>query len=179
MDSSLAAPIGKPAAGDFGRYSNPQAQAALAQFAGSGDPATQKAAITKLENIMTTQVPVIPTAQRRSLGRRSRAGTTTGWPTSSNPYMNPVPNTPYIEDTILPPHAEVLIARDETARNLMTTFYRGDGGAPAGWLCSPSRRRCAPADRSGQLAHLRRRHPRAPADHHVGWTGRGPGRHQG
>jgi len=25
----------------------------------------------------------------------------TGWPTSSNPYMNPVPNTPYIEDTIL------------------------------------------------------------------------------
>ena len=100
MDSSLAAPIGKPAAGDFGRYSNPQAQAALAQFAGSGDPATQKAAITKLENIMTTQVPVVPLLNGGAWAEVSSRNYT-GWPTSSNPYMNPVPNTPYIEDTIL------------------------------------------------------------------------------
>ena len=30
MDSTLSAPIGKPAAGDYGRFTNPQAQAALA-----------------------------------------------------------------------------------------------------------------------------------------------------
>src|SRR5580693_5774479 len=100
LDSSLTAPIGKPAAGDFGRYSNPQAQAALAQFAGSGDPATQKAAITKLENIMTTQVPVVPLLNGGAWAEVSSRNYT-GWPTSSNPYMNPVPNTPYIEDTIL------------------------------------------------------------------------------
>ena len=100
LDSSLTAPIGKPAAGDFGRYSNPQAQAALAQFAGSGDAATQKAAITKLENIMTTQVPVVPLLNGGAWAEVSTRNYT-GWPTSANPYMNPVPNTPYLEDTIL------------------------------------------------------------------------------
>ena len=100
MDSSLAAPIGKPAAGDFGRYSNPQAQAALQQFAGSGDPATQKAAITKLENIMTTEVPVVPLLNGGAWAEVSSRNYT-GWPTASNPYMNPVPNTPYLEVTIL------------------------------------------------------------------------------
>jgi peptide/nickel transport system substrate-binding protein len=100
MDSSLGAPVGKPAACDFGRYSNPQAQAAIAQFAGSGDPATQKAAITKLEQIMTTDVPVVPLLNGGAWAEVSTRNYT-GWPTSSNPYMNPVPNTPYIEDTIL------------------------------------------------------------------------------
>jgi peptide/nickel transport system substrate-binding protein len=100
MDSSLAAPVGKPAAGDFGRYSNPQAQAAIDQFSGSGDPATQKAAITKLEQIMTTDVPVVPLLNGGAWAEVSTRNYT-GWPTSNNPYMNPVPNTPYIEDTIL------------------------------------------------------------------------------
>lgn len=100
LDSSLAAPIGKPAAGDFGRYSNPQAQAALQQFAGSGDAATQKAAIMKLEQIMTTEVPVVPLLNGGAWAEVSSRNYS-GWPTASNPYMNPVPNTPYIEDTIL------------------------------------------------------------------------------
>jgi peptide/nickel transport system substrate-binding protein len=100
MDSSLAAPVGKPAACDFGRYSNPQAQAALQQFAGSGSPTTQKAAITKLEQIMTSQVPVVPLLNGGAWAEVSTRDYT-GWPSSSNPYMNPVPNTPYIEDTIL------------------------------------------------------------------------------
>ncbi len=100
MDSSLTAPVGKPAAGDFGRYNNPQAQAALAQFAGSGDAATQKAAITKLENIMTTDVPVVPLLNGGAWAEVSTRNYT-GWPSASNPYMNPVPNTPYIEYTIL------------------------------------------------------------------------------
>jgi ABC-type transport system substrate-binding protein len=100
LDSSLAAPIGKPAAGDFGRYSNPAAQAALAQFAGSGDAATQKAAITKLEQIMTTDVPVVPLLNGGAWAEVSTRNYT-GWPSASNPYMNPVPNTPYIEYTVL------------------------------------------------------------------------------
>ncbi len=100
MDSSQTAPIGKPAAGDYGRYSNAQAQAALAQFAGSGSPAAQKAAITKLEQIMTTQVPVVPLLNGGAWAEVSTRDYT-GWPSASNPYMNPVPNTPYIEDTIL------------------------------------------------------------------------------
>ncbi|MFI5066020.1 MAG: ABC transporter substrate-binding protein [Streptosporangiales bacterium] len=100
LDSSLTAKVGSPAAGDFGRYNNPQAQAALAQFAGSGDAATQKAAITKLENIMTTDVPVVPLLDGGAWAEVSTRDYT-GWPTASDPYMNPVPNTPYIEYTIL------------------------------------------------------------------------------
>lgn len=100
MDSSTTAPIGKPAAGDFGRFNNAQAQAALQQFASSGDPAAQKAAITKLEQIMSTQVPVVPLLNGGAWAEVSTRNYT-GWPSSSNPYMNPVPNTPYIEDTIL------------------------------------------------------------------------------
>ena len=49
---------------------------------------------------MTTQVPVVPLLVRRGLGRVSTKDYT-GWPTPVNPYMNPVPNSPYMEYTIL------------------------------------------------------------------------------
>lgn len=100
MDSSLSAPIGHPAAGDFGRYNSPAAQAALAQFAGSGDPAVQKAAISKLQQIMATDVPVVPLLNGGAWAEVSTRNYT-GWPSAANPYMNPVPNTPYILVTIL------------------------------------------------------------------------------
>ena len=60
IDHTFSAPIGKPAAGDNGRFQSPEAQAALAQFAGTNDPATQKEAITSLQHIMSTQVPMTP-----------------------------------------------------------------------------------------------------------------------
>ena len=100
MDSSLSAPIGKPAAGDFGRYSSPAAQAALAQFAGSGDVTVQKAAIAKLQQIMATDVPVVPLLNGGAWAEVSTRNYT-GWPSAANPYMNPVPNTPYDLVTIL------------------------------------------------------------------------------
>ena len=40
MDNNLSAPVGKPAGSDYGRYNNPPAQAALAQYDGSNDTAT-------------------------------------------------------------------------------------------------------------------------------------------
>jgi len=100
MDSSLTAPIGKPAGGDVGRYKNPAAQTALNQFASSGDSATQAQAITKLETIMSTDVPVVPLLYGGAWSEYSTRNYT-GWPSSSNPYMVPVPNIPYIEYTIL------------------------------------------------------------------------------
>ena len=99
MDSSLTAPIGKPAGGDFGRFSNPDAQAAIAQFSSSASPAVQNSAITKMEQIMDTQVPVIPLLNGGAWGEFSTRNYT-GWPTASNPYMVPVPNTPYLEYTV-------------------------------------------------------------------------------
>jgi len=88
LDSTLSAPVGKPAAGDLGRFSSPAAQQALAQFAGSGSAAVQHAAIIKLENIMTSQVPVAPLLYGADWYEYSTRNYV-GWPSSSNPYMNP------------------------------------------------------------------------------------------
>jgi peptide/nickel transport system substrate-binding protein len=100
MDSTLTAPIGKPAGGDFGRFSNPAAQAAINQFSGSSSSTVQSAAITKMEQIMDTQVPVVPLLNGGAWSEYSTRNYT-GWPTASNPYMVPVPNTPYLEYTVL------------------------------------------------------------------------------
>ncbi len=100
LDASLTAPVGKPAATNIGRWNDPTTQAALAQFAGSNDPSVQQAAITKLENIMTTQVPVAPLLYGAAWWEYSTRDYT-GWPSSSNPIMNPTTNSPYLEETIL------------------------------------------------------------------------------
>ncbi len=100
LDSSLSAPVGKPAANDLGRWNDPATQAALAQYAGSNDPTVQQAAITKLENIMSTQVPVAPLLYGAAWWQYSTRNYT-GWPSSSDPFMNPSVNSPYLEETVL------------------------------------------------------------------------------
>ena len=100
LDAGLTAPVGKPAATNIGRWNNGATQTALAQFAGSNDPTVQKAAITSLENIMSTQVPVAPLLYGAAWWEFSTRDYT-GWPSSSNPIMNPSVNSPYLEETVL------------------------------------------------------------------------------
>jgi peptide/nickel transport system substrate-binding protein len=100
LDSSQSAPVGKPAAGDYGRYHSAAAQAALAQFAASGDPAVQRKAIIRLQHIVARDVPVVPLLNGGAWAEVSTRNYT-GWPSAADPYMNPVPNTPYIEYTVL------------------------------------------------------------------------------
>lgn len=100
LDSTLSAPIGKPAGGDYGRFTSPQVQAALAQYAGSGDTATQQQALNTLQDIMATQAPVIPLLYGAAWYEYSTKDYT-GWPTESNQYNDPVPNSPYMEFTLL------------------------------------------------------------------------------
>jgi peptide/nickel transport system substrate-binding protein len=100
LDSTLSAPVGKPAAGDNGRYSNPAVQAALAQFAGTTTPSVQADALTKLQALMSSQVPVAPLLYGGAWSETSTRNYT-GWPTPGNPYMSPQPSSPYIEYTVL------------------------------------------------------------------------------
>ena len=100
LDSTLSAPIGQPAAGDNGRYSNPAVQAALTQFQGTTTPSVQAAALSKLQTIMSTQVPVAPLLYGGAWSETSTRDYT-GWPTPSNPYMSPQPTSPYLEYTVL------------------------------------------------------------------------------
>ena len=99
LDSTLSAPAGQPG-GDYGRFNSPQAQAALAQFAGSNDTATQQQALNTLQTIVATQAPVIPLLYGAAWYEYSTKDYT-GWPTQSNQYNNPVPNSPYMEYTLL------------------------------------------------------------------------------
>jgi ABC-type transport system substrate-binding protein len=100
MDNTLSAPIGKPAGSDFGRYDNPQVQAALAQYTSTSDPATQQKALNTLEGIVSTQAPVIPLLYGAVWYEYSTKDYT-GWPTASNQYDDPIPNSPYLEYTLL------------------------------------------------------------------------------
>ena len=99
LDSTLSAPAGQ-AGGDYGRFNSPQAQAALAQFAGSNNTATQQQALNTLQTIVATQAPVIPLLYGAAWYEYSTKDYT-GWPTQSNQYNDPVPNSPYMEYTLL------------------------------------------------------------------------------
>jgi peptide/nickel transport system substrate-binding protein len=100
LDSSLTAPMGKTAAGDWERFSSSQAQAALQRFEGTSDPAVQQQALNTLQGIMSSQAPVIPLLYGAAWYEYN-TDKYDGWPTQSNQYMNPVPNAPYIEYTLL------------------------------------------------------------------------------
>jgi peptide/nickel transport system substrate-binding protein len=100
MDDTLSAPIGSPAGGDFGRYDNPQVQALLEQYTTTDSTAKQQLVLDKLETVMATQAPVIPLVYGAAWYEYSTRDYT-GWPTASNPYIDPVPNAPYMEYTLL------------------------------------------------------------------------------
>jgi len=99
MNYTLSAAPGKTAGADWGRFDDPQAQAALSQYAGSNSSAVQAQAISKLENIFSTQVPVAPLLLGASWAEFSTRDYT-GWPTQSNSYVDPGPNPPEILYTV-------------------------------------------------------------------------------
>jgi len=100
LDANLTAPVGKPAATNIGRWNDPATQQALAQYASSNSESVQQAAISKLENIMTNEVPVAPLLYGAAWWEYSTRNYT-GFPSSGNPFMNPTTNSPYLEETIL------------------------------------------------------------------------------
>jgi peptide/nickel transport system substrate-binding protein len=99
MDYTQSAPVGKTAAADYGRFDDPAAQAALSAYASATSAQQIDAALTQLANIATTQVPVAPLLQGASWAEYSTRDYT-GWPSSSNPYMDPGPNIPEILYTV-------------------------------------------------------------------------------
>ncbi len=95
LDYTLSAPIGKTASADFGRYDNPQAAAALhtLETTDPSDQAAVSSAVSTLASLMSTEVPVAPLLYGADWNEYSTAHFT-GWPTASNPYMDPSPNDP-------------------------------------------------------------------------------------
>jgi len=100
LDSRQSAPVGQTAGADMSRFNNADALAALDQYAGTSDGAQQQDALTKLQQILADQAPVIPLLYGAAWDEYSTKKFT-GWPTPDNPYMNPTPNSPFMEYTVL------------------------------------------------------------------------------
>lgn len=100
LNSALSAPLGKPATGDYERFTSPQADALLKKFANTQSAAAQKTAIVGLEKIVATQLPVIPLVYGVAWYEYDTAHFT-GWPTPSNPYAVGQPAGPNMEIVLL------------------------------------------------------------------------------
>ncbi len=85
LDSSFAAPIGKAAVSNYGRWNNAATNAAINEYASTNNAATQLKAMYTIEGIMVNQVPLFPLEYQVAFGE-ANTKLFTGWPTTKNPY---------------------------------------------------------------------------------------------
>ena len=85
LSSAMSAPAGQPVNTNYGRYTNPAVDAALASFASTSSPSVQKADIASIAKVVLTQVPAIPLTARPNWFDYSTKYFT-GWPSASDPY---------------------------------------------------------------------------------------------
>ncbi|MFF3033208.1 ABC transporter substrate-binding protein [Streptomyces rubiginosohelvolus] len=89
MDGAIAQPIGKSSqAGNFGRFKNPEATAALKEYANATTDAARTKALNTLQKIFVEQAPMIPTAAA-PIGAEFSTKNWIGWPSEANPYAPP------------------------------------------------------------------------------------------
>ena len=100
MDSSLNAPEGQFAQGNYTRYSAGKADQLLAQFATSTDLEQQKKVAAELQKVFAAEVPAVPLVP---LGGMGLVNTTrfTGFPSTDNYYASAQPNPAYFADFLL------------------------------------------------------------------------------
>jgi ABC-type transport system substrate-binding protein len=101
MDSTTTTSLGTPASGDWGRFKDTTAQTALNQLAAATSTTAQQAAVSSLEQIMSTQVPEAPLLYG-ALWAEWSTKNYVGWPSQANPYSDPGPsNNQDVEFVIL------------------------------------------------------------------------------
>ncbi|NNN02267.1 MAG: ABC transporter substrate-binding protein [Acidimicrobiaceae bacterium] len=97
LDYTQSAPIGSSANADYGRYNSPAAQAALKTLS-TVNPSNKKgvqAAVSTLEKLLSTQVPVAPLMYGADWDEYSTAHFS-GFVTPQNPYADPSPGDPQL-----------------------------------------------------------------------------------
>jgi peptide/nickel transport system substrate-binding protein len=88
LNSANTAPVGKSAATNVERYTDSATDVLLKQYAASTSTTTQQSILDQLQQVMVSQVPIIPVVERVDWYQYSTASFT-GWPTASNPYAQP------------------------------------------------------------------------------------------
>jgi peptide/nickel transport system substrate-binding protein len=86
--SAGSAPIGKTAASNWERYSNPAVDKLIDQYAATTSAAVQKQIVWKLEEAMVRDVPLIPITEGVDWYQYNTKSLT-GWVTQQNPYAQP------------------------------------------------------------------------------------------
>jgi len=86
--SANTAAVGSPAASNYERYSNQATDTLIADYAGTTNPAVQHSVIDQLENVMLTQLPVIPVTEQVDWYQYDTQNIG-GWVTQGNPYAQP------------------------------------------------------------------------------------------
>jgi peptide/nickel transport system substrate-binding protein len=87
-------------AGNFERFDNPAATAALTAYASAGTTAAAKADVAKLGAIVASQLPIIPVMYGAAWGEYN-SSKITGFPSASNPYDPAQPAVPSNEYVVL------------------------------------------------------------------------------
>ena len=90
LDPALAK--GNNASGNYGRFSNADATAALNAYAKAGTTQDSNAAITTLAKVMSEQVPVAPIMYAAGWYEYNLKKGYTGWVDKDHQYMDPSPN---------------------------------------------------------------------------------------
>jgi len=86
--SKNSAPIGKIAASNWERYSNPQVDKLIEQYAATTDSATQHSIVKQLEQAMVNDIPVIPITEGVDWYQYNTKDLT-GWVVKGNPFARP------------------------------------------------------------------------------------------
>jgi peptide/nickel transport system substrate-binding protein len=88
LNSANTAPVGKTAASNYERYSDPATDKLLNDYATTTSPSMQQSIMNQIQQVMVTQVPIIPVTEAVDWYQYD-TGSFTGWPTPSNPYAQP------------------------------------------------------------------------------------------
>jgi peptide/nickel transport system substrate-binding protein len=86
--SPNTAPVGKSAASDWERYSNPSTDALIERYAATTSPAVQHQVVDQLQQVMLADVPVIPVTEAVDWYQYDTQNIG-GWVTQSDPYAQP------------------------------------------------------------------------------------------
>src|SRR5262249_4543299 len=90
LNSANTAPVGKQAATNYERYSNPSTDKLLDQYETTTSASTQQDILNKLQEVMLNDVPIIPVMEAVDWFQYD-VGSFSGWPTPGNSSAQPSP----------------------------------------------------------------------------------------
>ncbi|MEP7765756.1 ABC transporter substrate-binding protein [Sanguibacter sp. 25GB23B1] len=93
MDGRWLKPLGETADFNFGRFDNPEATAALEEYANATDDATRATALETVQRIFVEQVPTMPIGTRPFISEFNTRNYV-GWPSDEDAYAPADPTQP-------------------------------------------------------------------------------------